>query len=151
MNYTEEQITKHIIKWLKHKDWKIMSYDFPQSGCGVVFHPNRDIRENTKNKGSYIPDIVCIKSNKALFFENKNRFYYDDFLKLEIIKKNNAYSEDISNFLPEVPIENIFYGVGLPNTNNTIEKSLEVHEKVDFILASDLIKIDIIKGDNLLE
>jgi hypothetical protein len=32
---TEEQVTKAILDWLEANDWKIICFDFPQSGTGV--------------------------------------------------------------------------------------------------------------------
>jgi hypothetical protein len=97
---TEEQVTKKILEWLINNNWKIITYDFPQSGTGKYLHPNKDLRKiNTKNDKAFIPDIVAVKKNTALFFENKNRFYLDDFKKLKDIKSNNIYSDDIDRLL----------------------------------------------------
>ena len=37
---TEEMVTKSILKWLIQLHWKIVCYDFPQSGTGYFLHPN---------------------------------------------------------------------------------------------------------------
>jgi hypothetical protein len=88
---TEEQITKSILIWLEINGWKIICFDFPQSGTGFVLHPNPDVRELTKNKGAIIPDIVAFKDKTAIFFENKDRFVLADFEKLSAIKFGNSY------------------------------------------------------------
>lgn len=36
---SEEKVTINIIKWLKENDWEIICYDFPQSGTGIMLHP----------------------------------------------------------------------------------------------------------------
>ena len=51
----EEKVTISILKWLKKNDWKIISYDFPQSGTGLLIHPNSTIGRTSKNKGGIIP------------------------------------------------------------------------------------------------
>ena len=45
----EEFVTINIIKWLKNYNWDIVCYDFPQSGTGVMIHPNT-IKKDSKNK-----------------------------------------------------------------------------------------------------
>ena len=32
----EERVTKEIIKYLNNNNWFIFSYDFPQSGTGIL-------------------------------------------------------------------------------------------------------------------
>ena len=40
----EEQVTKNILDWLESNGWKIICYDFPQSGTGVLLHLNKENR-----------------------------------------------------------------------------------------------------------
>jgi hypothetical protein len=56
----EELVTKTILKWLEANQWQIISYDFPQSGTGTVLRPHLE-QKPSKNKGSFIPDVVAIK------------------------------------------------------------------------------------------
>ena len=130
---TEEQITKAILFWLEKNGWKIICFDFPQSGTGVSLHPNDEIR-TTKNKGAIIPDIVAIKREIVVFFENKDHFVLTDFLKVEELRISNDYSESIKNLLTGFKYLNIFYGVGLPSSKNTIAKCVENKYKTDFIV-----------------
>ena len=44
----EERVTINILNWLESNGWKIICYDFPQSGTGVLLHPNSD--ENRTKK-----------------------------------------------------------------------------------------------------
>lgn len=76
----EENVTKKIIKYLKKNEWKIISFDFPQSGTGIMILP--DDNKSSKNKDSIIPDIIAHKNNICLFFENKDRFVKADFDKV---------------------------------------------------------------------
>ncbi len=143
MNYTEEQVTLSIINFLRIKDWEILAFDIPQSGTGKIFHPNEEHRENSKNKGSFIPDIVCKKNNTFLIFENKDRFYFKDFKKLSIIRNTQIYSEDIINFLGNKnPI--IYFGIGIPYQDNYIQKATLYKDMVDFIICTNLSEIKII-------
>ncbi len=128
---TEEQLTKTILDWLETSGWKIICFDFPQSGTGVSLHPNEDVR-TTKNKGAILPDIVAHKGKTVVFFENKDRFVLDDFVKVGELKTSNDYSNSIQKLLNEVTYTKIFYGVGLPLTDNIEKKTEENKEKIDF-------------------
>ena len=128
---TEENITLTLLDWLKSNGWEIICFDFPQSGTGVSLHPNEDVR-TTKNKGAILPDIVAHKGQTVVFFENKDRFVLDDFTKIEGLKSSNDYSNSIQKLLNEVTYTKIFYGVGLPLTDNTEKKTEENKEKIDF-------------------
>ena len=134
-NITEEKITKNILKWLIENDWNIITYDFPQSGTGKFLHPNENVRKNkTKNSKAFIPDIVAVKNSNAVFFENKNRFYLDDFIKLKNIKENNNYSISINNLLKTYDITNIYFGIGAINNELFITLSKEYINYVDFVI-----------------
>ncbi len=127
----EELITKSILKWLIDNQWQILSYDFPQSGTGHVFQCNTS---SSKNKESIIPDIVAIKCNTCVFFENKDRFCKKDFLKQQMLITNNQYSEAIEKFLIGYNIENIYYGIGLPTAKYS-SKQLKYNASVDFVIG----------------
>lgn len=131
---TEEQISKAIIEWLVNSGWKIICFDFPQSGTGVSIHPNAAIR-TTKNKGALIPDIVAVKGTIALIFENKNRFVLADFIKLNDLKMGTDYSMALQNLLKDHRVFQTFYGVGLPNSKNVKRRIAEHHEKLDFAIC----------------
>lgn len=131
---TEEQVTKLILIWLEANGWKIICFDFPQSGTGTVLHPNSNIRESTKNKGGFIPDIVAVKNNIAVFFENKDRFVFSDFEKVNVLKTHNNYSNSLNELLKNYEIENIFYGIGLPFQKKYENKISENLQMTDFIV-----------------
>ncbi len=130
---TEEQTTKAILDWLEANDWKIICFDFPQSGTGVSLHPNEELR-TTKNKGAFIPDIVAIKNSSVVFFENKDRFVLDDFIKVQKLKINNVFSNSIERLLAEFEYTNIYYGVGMYHSDGTEQKALDNLDKVDFVI-----------------
>lgn len=130
---TEEQITKVILNWLETSDWKIICFDFPQSGTGVSLHPNEELRE-TKNKGAIIPDIVAVKGKTVVFFENKDRFVLSDFEKVNELRTSTDYSNAIKKLLSGLNYSNIFYGVGLPLTDNVGAKTEENKSKIDFAI-----------------
>lgn len=130
---TEEQATKAILDWLEANGWKIICFDFPQSGTGVSLHPNEELR-TTKNKGAFIPDIVAIKDGYVIFFENKDRFVLDDFVKVEELRKNNDYSNFIRRLLAEFEYLEILYGVGLVHSVVSEQKTKAHLDKVDFAI-----------------
>ena len=133
----EEKITKLILIWLEANGWKIVCYDFPQSGTGFVLHPNTEFREATKNKGSIIPDIIVVKGNTAALFENKDRFVLSDFEKINELRTQNTYSNSLNDLLKNYEIENIFYGIGLPFQNRYLTKVKENIKLVDFVIFVD--------------
>jgi hypothetical protein len=128
----EEHITKSILLFLKSKDWNIFSFDYPQSGTGFFIHPND---RNDKNKDSLIPDIIANKSNTCIIMENKSYYYHNDFLKLNDLKSNINYINDLNNIKNRLKCDNILYGIGLPNEKKIISRSKEDIHLIDFIIA----------------
>lgn len=129
---TEEQVTKALLKYLTDNNWHIVCFDFPQSGTGRVLHPNN--ADGKKNKDSIIPDIVAVKNNISLFFENKDRFYFPDYKKVNKLIVDNQYTKAIDKLLSDYVIEKIYYGIGLP-TEKHKEKSKESSVLVNFIFG----------------
>lgn len=128
---TEEQVTKTILKWLRTNSWNIICYDFPQSGTGRLLHPNG---ANEKNKGAINPDIVAVRNNICLFFENKDRFYFPDYEKVNALIVDNDYTDDIAYLLCGHNVNKFYYGIGLPTEKHNV-KSQESATLVDFILG----------------
>ncbi len=128
---TEEQVTKAILNWLESNNWQIITFDFPQSGTGYSLHPNEDLR-TTKNKGAFIPDIVAIKNETVVFFENKDRFVLSDFLKVEELKTTQDFKNSIEKLLKDFTFSKLFYGVGLAHTDKTELKTNKNLVKIDF-------------------
>lgn len=133
----EENVTKNILIWLQSYGWKIISYDFPQSGTGILLHPNSDENRTTKNKGGIIPDILATRNSIALFFENKDRFVLSDFEKLKEIKTIGNFSNSLNSILSDFNVSSIYYGIGIPAIEKHINKSLENSDGIDFIVSSD--------------
>lgn len=131
---TEEQLTKIILKWLAVNGWKIICFDFPQSGTGRVLHPTNRT-DGLKNKGSFIPDIVAVKNGKAVFFENKDHFSAADILKIQSLRQTNDYRETIEKLLDGHSVSQIFYGVGLPDLPKTSARLPQNQERLDFWIA----------------
>lgn len=127
----EEQVTKAILKWLLDNHWKIICFDFPQSGTGRLLHPNG---ANEKNKGAINPDIVAVRNGVCLFFENKDRFYLPDYEKLHDLIVDNAYTEAISQLLSGHRSEVFYYGIGLPAAKHG-KRSKDAAHLVDFIVG----------------
>ena len=129
---TEEQVTKAILKWLLADGWEIVCFDFPQSGTGRLLHPNNSAGE--KNKDAINPDVVAVKGTTCVFFENKDRFYFPDYQKVNLLITENNYTLAISQLLSPYSIENIYYGIGLPSLKHK-KASQESSELVDFIVG----------------
>ena len=132
----EERVTINILNWLESNGWKIICYDFPQSGTGVLLHPNSDQMRTSKNKGGIIPDILATKNSVALFFENKDRFVLSDFEKLKEINTCGNYSNSLNAILSDFNVTSVYYGIGIPAVEKYIKKSLENIDGIDFLLSS---------------
>lgn len=146
----EERVTIHILNWLESNGWKIICYDFPQSGTGVLLHPNSDENRTTKNKGGIIPDILATRNSVALFFENKDRFVLSDFEKIKEIKILGNYSNSLNTILSDFNVALVYYGIGIPAVEKHINKSLENIDGIDFLVStteSGEVKINF--GENL--
>ena len=127
----EEEVTKQMLKWLVQNGWEIICFDFPQSGTGRQLHPND---RSSKTKGIIIPDIVAIKDGVVVDFENKDRFVFSDFEKVEELRNTNDYSNDWARLLSGRTYHSIYYGIGMPYTNNNYSKAEEFAYMVDFIV-----------------
>jgi len=140
---TEEQITKGILTWLEKKEWEIICFDFPQSGTGKILH-SCFRKGDSKNKDSIIPDIVAIKNETVVFFENKDRFVLSDFEKIKKIKVSNNYSDSISELLIEYDYKFIYYGIGLPDNKATTEKVDKHKGGIDFVVQTNGYDINVL-------
>jgi hypothetical protein len=127
----EETVTKHILRWLMDNGWTIVCYDFPQNGTGRFLHPNDS---TSKNQDSINPDIVAVKGKKCVFFENKDRFYYPDFEKINKLRTGNDYSNAIDALLKNYDIECIHYGIGFP-AQVFSRKATEAEHMADFVIG----------------
>ena len=128
---SEEFVTKSLIRWLMSSGWIIVCYDYPQSGIGKHLHP---INTVSKTEGIIIPDIVAIKGTLVVHFENKNRFFLEDFNKVSYLKNTSDYDEAYSELLDGYKFTSIYYGVGMPYSPKNYSRSLSVAEKVDFMV-----------------
>lgn len=132
----EEHVTKALLKWLIDNEWEIICFDFPQSGTGRLLHPNG---ASEKNKGAINPDIVAVRNRVCLFFENKDRFYFPDYEKVNSLIVDNQYTDAISTLLSGHNVDQIFYGIGLPAEKHS-DKSKQASRLVDFILGVQIDK-----------
>ena len=133
----EERVTINILNWLENNGWKIICYDFPQSGTGILLHPNSEEHRTTKNKGGIIPDILAARNSVALYFENKDRFVLSDFEKIIEIKTSNIFSNSLNTILSDFNVTNVFYGIGIPAIEKYIIKSLEKIDGIDFLISTN--------------
>lgn len=134
---TEERVTIPLLAWLQNHGWKIICYDFPQSGTGKCLHANESLRSG-KNKGVIIPDIVAYRNGIVTVFENKNRYVASDFDKINSLRTHNNYSESFDRLLASYKVAKICYGVGLP-LDSKIKKNIILNiNKIDFAVLVDV-------------
>lgn len=129
----EEIVTKAILKFLISKGYHIVSFDFPQSGTGLLLHPN--IRKD-KNEGVK-PDIIASKGNILIMMENKAKYWKQDFEKLYELKTSGSYEQSLNKLHRDCNTSILKVGVGIPETKTTVAKALETKHFVDFIVAVD--------------
>lgn len=108
----EEEVTMILVKCLKKRGWKILSFDYPGSGTGFRLHKNGT---NYKNKDTIVPDIIAVKGGEALFFENKDHFCKRDFEKQYNNIVVNSYSDDVDTLLRPYMITKCRWGIGIPD------------------------------------
>lgn len=130
---TEEQVAKSIIRWLVRNGWTIIAFDFPQSGTGRCLHPNDT---DSKTDGIWIPDIVAHKRNNLIFFENKDRYVYSDFEKVERLKNTTCYSMAIKEIAQGYEYDSIYYGIGFPQEQCNINKATPHLDMIDFLVTA---------------
>lgn len=128
---SEETVTMTLVEWLKLKSWKIIAFDYPGSGTGIRLHKNGT---RYKNKDTIIPDIIAVKNETAVFFENKNYFCYKDFQKQYSNINENLYSEDVTSLLKPYNVKKVLWGIGIPESKYT-EMVKEKENMVDFLLT----------------
>lgn len=127
----EEDVTKKLIRYLKNNEWEIISFDFPQSGTGIMILPDNNI--SSKNKEAIIPDIIAYKNKICIFFENKDKLVRSDFEKTNNLICDNKYTKNINKILVRYEVKNIYYGIGLPYNVKT--ENIKKHSQlVDFVL-----------------
>lgn len=129
---SEEAVTKAILSSLIKNGWNIVCFDFPQSGTGILLHP--DSSGNNKNKGAINPDIIAVKNEIGMYFENKDRTYLPDFQKVNLLRTQNCYINALTNLLKQFSIKYMYYGIGLPSQKCT-QSALDNKNLVDFIIG----------------
>lgn len=141
----EEQVTKALMQWLDENGWDIVCFDFPQSGTGRVLHPSNT---TSKTEGAIIPDIVAIKNDVVLDFENKDRFVESDFEKIDFLRNTNLYDDSLKKLLGKRQYKSIYYGIGMPYSERNYSKAQDYLDLVDFVVY---LKVDgkVLIDDNI--
>ncbi len=127
---TAENVTKSILSFLIGRGWKIVTFDFPQSGTGRSLHPSGSV---SKNAGVLIPDVVAVKDGESIYLENKDRYYPEDFTKVNNVLQTKMYAESFFKLLG-VNQETMFGGIGMPaSCCDSISEDMK--NLVDFVLG----------------
>ncbi len=129
----EEIVTKAILEFLRNKGYRIVSFDFPQSGTGLLLHP--DTRKD-KNEGVK-PDIIALKGNILIIMENKDRYWKQDFEKMYELKTSGLYEQSLNKLHRDCNTSILRVGIGIPESNTTVAKALEIKQLVDLIVVVD--------------
>ena len=130
---TEERLTIALLEYLQDNSWDIICYDFPQSGTGKMIHPDNT---NSKTDGGIIPDIVAVKGDICLFFENKDHYYHPDFDKQGMLRSTSKYMKSICQLLIGKKYSNIYYGIAIPE-NSIASVTADDKKLVDFVISVD--------------
>lgn len=127
----EEFITKKIVNFLKEKGYTIISFDFPQSGTGIMLHPDKTAKKNEGIK----PDILAFKGNLMIAMENKNRYWKKDFEKLNILKASGCYKRVLDELQNRYKTTTLRVGVGIPDEESVVSKAIKSADLIDFVIA----------------
>lgn len=92
---SEELVTKALLKHLLENGWKILAYDFPQSGTGVPISLVSSKVNSFKNKETVIPDVIAINGNRLLISENKSVDTLGDYQKLFLLSNNAVFKKNL--------------------------------------------------------
>lgn len=126
---TEEKVTKAILGFLMGRGWRIISFDFPQSGTGRSLHP---CGSASKNDGVLIPDVVAVKNGVSIYLENKDHFSPDDFAKVGRVLRTKIYADAFLKVLG-INQDTMLGGIGLPDACCELIRE-ESKSVVDFVL-----------------
>lgn len=129
----EENVTMLLMEWLKKNSWNIIAFDYPGSGTGIRLHKNGT---RYKNKDTIVPDIIAVRNNVAMFFENKDHFYKKDFEKQYINITENLFSDDVNELLCPYNITAIKWGIGIPETKYS-SNVCKYEYMIDFLYTVD--------------
>ncbi|QWD46613.1 hypothetical protein G6659_03700 [Polynucleobacter paneuropaeus] len=136
-----------MLSWLKDEGWIIVAYDYPQSGTGYSLH-SKERMNGSKNIGAIIPDIVAVRNDAAIFFENKVDFNLVDIEAISILRGSGLYDDSISVLLKSFnAVRKITFGITLQESSNNLKKIMEHKSSLDFafLINQDLI-VDLCYG-----
>ena len=68
----------------------------------------------------------------VVYFENKDRYFEDDFNKIYDLKIKNEYSNSLTKLLGPLSQLNLFFGTGIPSE---INKCIVSSDKIDFLIS----------------
>lgn len=129
----EEFVTDNLIDYLRERGWDILSFDYPESGTGVVLHLNS--KENhSKNQNSIIPDIIANKEEKLLVMENKTYYSRKDLDKLNKVK-DGGLEDSLKRNFPKTNWETVITGVGCPKSMDDLERLKD--SNLDYVAEVD--------------
>ncbi len=124
---------KNKLKFLKNKGYHIVSFDFPQSGTGLLLHPDKG---KDKNEGIK-PDIIASKGDVLIIMENKSRYWKKDFEKRYELKTLELFKRSMNALHRECNTSTLRVGIGIPEAGSTVAKAAETKHLVDFIVVVD--------------
>lgn len=131
---TEAEVTLALRKIFLDNRWQILAFDFPQSGTGTIIQQDNSCE---KNKNAIVPDLVAKKANMGIYLENKNRFFLDDFEKINELRNNNKYNDGISKLFGGLIPDKMWYGIGIPDNTIHIKNSLKYTHMIDILITVD--------------
>lgn len=131
----EEFITKCTLSFLRARRWRVLAFDYPQSGTGVSLQPEDRSDDSSKNLGVIIPDVVAVKGQTLLILESKPAFYAPDVEKLRAVKRGQ-YSRSIRTTF-RIYKFNIRVGIVLGDNPQERARALSQRAALDAVLWVD--------------
>ena len=129
----EESVTRSVMEWLDGQGWEVLDYDFPGGGTGRKFRQESDC--SAKNKGIVIPDIVAIKDDTCVLFEDKESDTADDYRKVVGLVRSTSLPEQMARAYPEHSINTVLAGIAYAGESHYL--ALAEKEGVDVVVQVD--------------
>jgi len=131
----EEVITKFAIQGLTAMGWRVLAYDFPQSGSTFRLRATSGTGGGSKNQGSIIPDVVAHKGRTVIIIESKPQEDRGDVVKLLQLRDQWLdHAASLEVLIEPEAYDNVRFGICIGLTEQSVSP-LSFALDLDFVLG----------------
>ncbi len=131
----EEVITKFAIQALTSMGWRVLAYDFPQSGSTFRLRATSVIDGGSKNQGNIIPDVVAHKGRTVIIVETKPQEDRSDVVKLlELRDQWSDHAASLRVLIEPEAYDNVRFGICIGLAEQAIPR-MSFALDLDFVLG----------------